>query len=354
MNQSPIRIDYQDLVNIEHSDEVQDLFELGLGLKGFGAIIVTKIPNFEDIRRKVLCNMYKLTHEPQNVLDTLVQPNPSSLYEVGWHVKKMNSAFGKSSNRFVSFFSRYPIETVVFPDSPDFEAENLNIWPTTVPDFKKDLTALNEKLVPPLVGLLKYIDKYLEKNITNYPKNKFVRSFSSNYSNANRLISYLPLEQFSLNKEDAHNWDNWHTDFGLLATATYPLYFDRNGDIYDLAESCFSLRDRLGHEHKMSFYPDEFIITSSDAMFIESAGYLPATPHTVKIKKGMPRDIYRCQSVSFFEPHLNYVMDIPSQESFQQIIDRDPTKYDHRGIDHFTPGCLYKTFIDELLEFLYK
>ena len=96
------------------------------------------------------------------------------------------------------------------------------------------------------------------------------------------------------------------------------------------------------------------MITAGDAMFIESAGYIPATPHTVKISPEIPRNIYRAQSVSFFEPQMNYRMDIPTGESFRQIIERDPSKYDHRGIDEFQDGCYFKEFIDDLLGFLYK
>ena len=47
-------------------------------------------------------------------------------------------------------------------------------------------------------------------------------------------------------------------------------------------------------------------------------------------------------------------MDIPTNESYDKIIERDPTKYNHRAVEQFKNGCLYKEFIDELLEFLYK
>lgn len=353
-NKRPVRVDFQEVASEKYYKHVERLVGDAFGLDGFGAIIITNIPNFKQIRHKVLKNMYTLSQEPQEILNGLRQPNKESLYEVGWHTKKMNSAFGKSSNRFVSFFSRYPKETVQFPLDKKFEEENINIWPDTVKNFKDDLLQLNQNLMPPVLGLLKYIDGYLSKKIINYKKNKLVSSFSKNYSNSNRLIAYTPLEEFTLNEEDKYNWDNWHTDFGLLAAATHPIYLTKNGEIYNLKDSCLALKDRNGNEHELEFSEDEFLVTTSDAMFIESAGYIPATPHTVKIKKCLPKNIYRCQSVSFFEPHLDYIMDIPTNESYDKIIERDPTKYNHRAVEQFKNGCLYKEFIDELLEFLYK
>lgn len=354
MSISPVKVDFSLLASKDYCIELQDSFERAFGLHGFGAMIVTNIPNFKHIQQTVLYSMYKLSKEPQEVLDKLRQPNKDSLYEVGWHTKKMNAAFGKSSNRFVSFFSRYPGDTVVFPQDPEFEKESCNIWPSTIENFQEYILKLNECLVLPILGLLKYLDKYLAGNIKNYQKDKFVKSFSNAYSNANRLITYTPLDEFELQEEDRYNWDNWHTDFGLFATALHPIYLTKEGEIFNLGATCLYIRDRYGNEHELNFAEDEFAITTSDAMFIESAGYIPATPHTVKVKKEMPRNLYRCQAVSFFEPNLDYKMDIPTKESFREIIERDPMKYDHRGVDDFKQGMIYKEFIDELLQFLYK
>ena len=351
---TPVRIDFNDLTCDDYNEDLQETIEQAFSLNGFGAIIITNIPDFKETRKKVLENIYQLSKEPQQVLDALCQSNTDSLYEVGWHIKKMNAAFGKSSNKFVSFFSRYPQESVIFPLDPQFEKENINMWPVTVPQYKQDLSNLNKLLVPPLLGLLKYFDKYLSRNISDYPQNKFVESFTNHYTCHNRVIVYSPLDECGSGEDDKYNWDNWHTDFGLMATATHPMYLTKEGDIYDLDKTAFYLRDRHGREHEAVFSEDEFMITAGDAMFIESAGYIPATPHTVKIVSGMPDNVCRAQSVSFFEPYLNYKMNIPSQESFRQIINRDPCKYDHRGIDSFKDGCYYKAFLDDLLEFLYK
>lgn len=166
------------------------------------------------------------------------------------------------------------------------------------------------------------------------------------------MIVYNPLDQFEF--DDQYNWDNWHTDFGLLATVVHPIYFNKQGKPYSTDCTCFVLRDRLGNEHKGFFHENEFMVTAGDAMVIESSGYIPATPHTVRIEPGMPTSIYRVQSVSFFEPYLNYQMRTPTQENFSTIIERNPFNHDYSALNNFQEGCYYKTFLDDLLEFLYQ
>nr|VFK13996.1 MAG: hypothetical protein BECKLFY1418C_GA0070996_100524 [Candidatus Kentron sp. LFY] len=354
MKPKPVRIDFNTLISTENEVDSSDIIENAFGLDGFGGIIVTNVPNFRKIREKALSNIYNLSQEPKEVLAAITKSDLSTLHEVGWHERKMNSAFGKSSKKFVSFFSRYPVETVIFPQDPCFEKENENIWPMTIPRFKEDLIKLNMLLTPALLGLLRHFDKHLSGKIDNYKQDKFTDSFFDHYGHQNRLIAYSPLDEFESDIEDQYNWDNWHTDFGLMGTVTHPIYFTKQGEIYELDSTAYSLKDRHGQEHEGVFSEDEFMITAGDAMFIESAGYIPATPHTVEISPEIPRNIYRTQSVSFFEPQMNYRMDIPTGESFEEIIERDPSKYDHRGIDEFKDGCYYKEFIDDLLEFLYK
>ena len=179
---APVRINFSKLTDPHFHDEISEQVEQAFGVNGFGAAIITDIPNFQAIRAKVLHNIFKLSKEPQHVLEKLCQPNQQSLYETGWHEKKMNAAFGKSSNKFVSFFSRYPDETVIYPKDPQFQQDTKNIWPTTIPEFKSDLLKLNQLLIPPLQGLLKYFDSYIDKKITtdgliNYDKNKFLKKY---------------------------------------------------------------------------------------------------------------------------------------------------------------------------------
>nr|VFK66351.1 MAG: hypothetical protein BECKUNK1418G_GA0071005_10892 [Candidatus Kentron sp. UNK]VFK71985.1 MAG: hypothetical protein BECKUNK1418H_GA0071006_10902 [Candidatus Kentron sp. UNK] len=130
---APVRIDFNSLISTDIKADVSESIEKAFGLDGFGGAIITNIPDFKETRKKVLKNMYRLSREPKEVLEALSKQGASCSHETGWCEKKMNSPFGKSSNKFVSFYSRYPHETVVFPEDPQFEKDHENIWPDTIP-----------------------------------------------------------------------------------------------------------------------------------------------------------------------------------------------------------------------------
>nr|VFK54517.1 MAG: hypothetical protein BECKTC1821F_GA0114240_100559 [Candidatus Kentron sp. TC] len=118
--------------------------------------------------------------------------------------------------------------------------------------------------------------------------------------------------------------------------------------------TALALKDRHGWEHQAVFSQDEFLIITASAMFIESAGYIPATPHAVKIPDEAPKNLYRVQAVSFFEPDLNHRMIIPTGESFQEIVARDPCGFEYRDTDFYRDGCYFKEFHDEIAKSVYN
>jgi len=197
-------------------------------------------------------------------------------------------------------------------------------------------------------------DRYLSDRIGGYEQRKFVDSFSNHYVNSHRLLAYFPLDEFETDTEDLHVWENWHIDYGLMTTLAHPLYFTREGENYELDNTALALKDRHGQEHRAIFSQDEFIIITASALFIESAGYVPGTPHTVKVSEGMPTDLYRIQTVSFFEPDMNHRMTIPTGESFEEIVERDPRKYEYRDTDFYEEGCYFKEFNDEISKTVYN
>ncbi|MCB9743340.1 MAG: hypothetical protein H6740_12125 [Alphaproteobacteria bacterium] len=230
--------------------------------------------------------MLRLSELPPSALEEICSEDMTGPAGVGWSIEKMNSPFGKSSQKFVSFFSRYPDEQVTFSPDPALERASRNLWPSAVPSLQSDLNALHAQMVPAVLGLLPHLD--------------------------------------------------------------------RAGRVRELDCTAYALRDRRGQEHQVVFSEDEFIITSGDALVIESAGYVPATPHTVRIPSELPKDVRRLQSVSFIDPLFEHRMHIPTGESFAEIIARDPGRYAHRAVDTFEDGCYFRDFYEELLRFLYK
>nr|VFK66355.1 MAG: Isopenicillin N synthase [Candidatus Kentron sp. UNK]VFK71990.1 MAG: Isopenicillin N synthase [Candidatus Kentron sp. UNK] len=334
----PVRIDFNRLISTDVEADISESVEKAFGLDGFGGAIITNIPNFKETREKVLRNMYRLSKEPKEFLASISKKTESGLREFGWCEDSDPNPFGKISDKHVSFFSRYPDRIE-------------NIWPNTIPRFREDLIELNRLLTPPLLGLLKYFDQYLSRKIEKYKQGKFVDFVFNHYLCDNRLMVYTPLERFDSNEQGEYDWENWHIDLGLMTIVAHPIYLTEKGEKYDLDSTAFLLKDRHGKEHRGIFSEDEFMITAGEAMLIESAGYIPATPHTVKPLPETPKDVYRVQAINFFHPEMNYRMNIPTRESLEEIIERDPCKHGHGQIDSFKEGCYYTEFIDSQIEY---
>lgn len=297
---TPIKVDFGQLVSGTLHPEIVDAVERTFGLDGLGVIVVTNIPDFKKVKERVLTNNYLLSSEPPAVLDSLRPSDPALDGEIGFSAKPFFNPFGVWSNRFISFYSGYPEEAPVYSEDPKFSEDRRNIWPTTVPNFERDLRELNDLMHPCFTGLLKYFDFYLRDKIPESKHGKFHDSFYSRNRIESREIVYTPLEDCASTESDQHEWDNWHTDFGLMASVLHPMYFTKTGDVFKLADSCFAIKDRRGIEYEVNLADDEFMITTGESMFIESAGYVSSVPHTVKVRKDVPRNIFRSQSVAFF------------------------------------------------------
>nr|VFK25455.1 MAG: hypothetical protein BECKMB1821G_GA0114241_101357 [Candidatus Kentron sp. MB]VFK29067.1 MAG: hypothetical protein BECKMB1821I_GA0114274_100818 [Candidatus Kentron sp. MB]VFK74659.1 MAG: hypothetical protein BECKMB1821H_GA0114242_100818 [Candidatus Kentron sp. MB] len=357
MAPATIRIDFNDLISGEIKEDVYEGVEKAFGFDGLGAIIVTNAPDFRETKEKVQRNMYRLSQEPKELLQAITKTDASGAHEIGWSERKAHSPFGKSTNKLVTFNRAFrsgnPHKTAIFQD-PRFGKEGESVWPATIPRFKQDLSELHSLFISPVLGLLKYFDKYLSHKIRDDKQRKFVDSFLNHYACDHRLLMYFPLDGFETGAEDRYIWENWHIDHGLMTTLSHPIYFTRQGEMCDLDNTALALKDRYGREHQAVFSQDEFMIITASAMFIESAGYIPGTPHTVKISEGMPMDLYRIQAVSFFEPDWNHRMTIPTGESFQEIVERDPCKYEYRDTEFYRDGCYFKEFHEEIAKSVYN
>jgi len=289
--------------------------------------------------------MLKLAQEPQEVIEKLRKPHV--LDPIGWFDTPFYSTGNKGSSAYHSFFARYPRETIIFPEDPKLEEESKNVWPDTIPNFKSDFVTLNKSICETLVNLLYHFDKYLNKNIKGYDFNMTKEIGNNNYVNTSRTIVYKPLPKQDMEQD----WDHWHTDYGMFSTVAKPVYFSKDLKRLEFNNTSFNFKDRQGNIHEASFKNDEMLVTISDTMFILSAGLFPTTPHCVKAV-GVPRDIYRLNHVSFFEPQYNHRMRIPTGESFPEIIEKDPLKFYYRSTNNYKDGLNYKEFNELVLSLL--
>lgn len=340
---TPLKFDYKDL--IDDKKNLKDMINEAYGLNGYGAAVIKNIPNFKEMRTRVLNNMFRLYKEPDYVKEKLSKKDVND--PIGWNEDEFYSPDGKKSKKFSSFFARYPNETIIYPKNPKLVEDSTNIWPTTINNFNEDFLSINKYISNALLGLLKQFDNYLVDKIgSNY---SLYKDLNNNYVNTNRMIVYEPLEKFNI---DVQNWDHWHTDFGILTSVTHPLYFDKNNNPVELPYSSFWVKNRYGKEFECKYDSDELLVQIADSAFVLTAGFIPTTPHSVKANNNCPKDLYRVNLVTFFETNYNYEMKIPTNETFKEIIEKDPLKYYYRHIDSFKNGIDYKEFTDLSLKYL--
>lgn len=342
---TPVQFDYNDLMdkNINLKKKVEEAY----GLNGYGAAVIKNIPNFKEMRTRVLENMFKLSKEPDSVLEKIRKRDVVD--PIGWNEDEFSSPDGKASKKFKSFLARYPNETIIYPKDPKLVQDSTNVWPSTIKNFREDFVNINNFISSALFGLIRQFDNYLVDKIG--PKFSLEKDLTNNYVNANRMIVYEPLDNFNI---DVANWDHWHTDFGILTSVTHPLYFDKLGKPVELPYSSFWIKNRYGEEFECKYDKNDLLVQIADSAFILTGGFVPTTPHSVKANINCPRDLYRVNLVTFFENNYNYKMKIPTNETFKEIIEKDPLKYYYRHVDSFKNGIDYKEFTDLSLKYLLK
>ena len=165
-------------------------------------------------------------------------------------------------------------------------------------------------------GLLIQMDNYLQEKLPNYQK-FFYTNFKENYVNSNRLIIYEPLENFHHENKEEDFWDTWHTDNAIFTCLTHPLYFNKFKEEFKLPYSSYLFKDRSGKIKEAQFNNDESLLQAGDSVFIISGGNVPTTPHCVLSNEKIPRDLFRLNVATFFEPPYNYVMKIPNDMTYK-------------------------------------
>lgn len=214
---------------------------------------------------------------------------------------------------FCSFTARNLRNTVQYPRCPDMERDYENVWPTTLPNFKENFLSLGQMINSCQLNVLRHMSLYLTKIDSSF-NNRFHKDFGEviNHDSYGRLITYFPPENYIHEKEgDQYIWDDWHTDYSMLTALTFPLYFNKSGEIYPNKFSSLCLKNRQGKEVETYYEENELAIICSNALSILSGGNILVTPHSVRINKKIPLNLFRINLATFFQPNYDYVMNIP-------------------------------------------
>jgi len=343
-----IKIDYSDLISNECnlSKSIQDAFgEDGLGL------IVIKNTAISELRNKILTQGYNLGHLDEDSLKKLEKPELN--FNLGWGRGK---SYVENQWEYLtgSFYARTLSENLQYPSDPEMEKKYTNIWPDEdkLPNFKQDFLAIGRLMYEVQINLLRHIDKYLESIMPHFEEYMLSKTFTENTDCLGRLIVYYPPSSMdeSIKKDvSKDNWCGWHRDFGLVTALTHALYFDEKGTITKGVKSGLLVKDRKGNINDIQFEEDEIAIQAGDVLYILTGGRIISTPHAVKIKEGIPQDVYRVTYVNFFEPAYEYKIYTPEGISESDLFKNDPFNMQDT-YTKYKQGCTYKELIFSALE----
>ncbi len=289
---SLVSIDYKDLVsNTNQTMKIMRAF----GDDGLGAILITNIPEFKQMKMKLL----KLSKDFGQLPEAQQKPyeSPETLYAFGWSRGKEKMRNGKPDFAKGSFYNN-PIY-----DEPTTDKELIkkypsnyskNIWPTEViPTMESHFKFVGHFMYHVGLKVLSSCDKYLQTLIEDYPENHLHDIIENCKTYKARLLHYYEQPESKNKEQDAAC--GWHLDHGGLTLLTRAVYLDKDYNEVEEDETAgLYIKDRQGNTHHGVIPENALLCQVGEILQILSGGYLQATPHCVKSSKikGVTRETF--------------------------------------------------------------
>ena len=345
-------IEYSDLISDAKLDTDTLLQKIGQGFgnsnDALGIIIVTNIPDYKDLRTKLLQLSHKLaTCTPQHVLDELTIE--SACYSVGWsHGKERVEGDNKFDTAKGSFYANpltddllefvlerdfssstsgsYEEETDlknhnrkreelvrIAKENPAFFAKN--VWPKSQPDLESAFKEMGQLIHHVGESVARLCDLYVLANYPQYTPGKIEEIVTKSMCCKGRLLHYFPMDNDeslndkNLNNENTSfsNWCGWHNDHGSLTGLVPAMYLDSSGNEIACPDSSAGLyiKSRRGDVVHVKIPSNCLAFQIGETAQIHTGGLLQATPHAVR---GCKQGDIKCKGVSreafavFMEP----------------------------------------------------
>ncbi len=288
---SLIKVSYSDLLNEDITLKIMQAF----GDDGLGAILITDIPEFKQMKMKLLRLSKTFGELPSSVQEQY--ESPDTFYAFGWSRGKEKMRNGKPDFAKGSFYNN-PIY-----DEPTKDKEIIkkypsnyskNIWPSKdVPTMESHFKFVGGFMHKVGLKVLKSCDKYLSTLIKDYPEDNLHNIIKASKTYKARLLHYYELPEKESKKEDASC--GWHLDHGGLTILTRAVYLDKDyNEVKEDKSSGLYIKDREGNTHHGVIPENALLCQVGELLQILSGGYLQATPHCVKSSKikGVTRETF--------------------------------------------------------------
>jgi len=312
-----VTISYSDLK--EGKDLTDKIYE-AFGPKGLGALTISGVPDFAELRSKLLPLSYKIAHLPDEAKKTL--EHEESMFNVGWsHGKE------KLGDKPDLAKGSYYCNPLVDETGTEEERKKYpyfypkNIWPTKfVPDLEQHFKDLGKVMFDVIVLLCKQIDNLVSKHVPTYPKDFLFSNISVSKKVKGRLLYYYPSDAI---EEDS--WIGWHNDSGFLTGLTSALYLnDETGEKIKNPDSNGGLWvvDRGSSPVKVEIPADHMGVQCGECLQIITGGLLVATPHSVNASHAENLKIGRATFPVFVDTPVSFPLNPPKGVSRDQVFDK--------------------------------
>ncbi|KAG2486583.1 hypothetical protein HYH03_014753 [Edaphochlamys debaryana] len=373
-----VTFDYADLVA---GKDLSAAIEEAYGPNGLGALVVANIPQYPELRRRLLPLAAKLANLDPKVLASL--EDPESHYSFGWSLGREALSDGRPDSFKGSFYANPLADDQLVSSADDFRPRpqsrpangngvsssgrltrsmvkvaalraahpgyyRRNLWPSS-PDGLSELEpafkALGRLVCSVGYELMEGCDRYVASRLGAQP-GKLSGVFQRSMNPKARLLHYFPTPQLEGPAQTApQDWCGWHYDHGSLTGLTSALYLDARGQEVPCPDPAAGLyiQDRAGSVVRAAIPADCLAFQVGEALQVHSGGLLRATPHAVRAAAGpAAAGVSRNTFAVFMQPDVDEPMQPPPGVSPQQV-----------AIGQWQPGTTFGQFAEATFEKYY-
>lgn len=316
----PEIVDYARLQDLNY--DLSSSLEQAFGEHGLGIIAISDVPEYVDLRRKLLPLASKLAALAEGNADFKRKyEDPESSYSFGWSCGQEILQDGMADKSKGSFYANPLI------DEPTVDEDLLhkypqytrpNIWPRDeLPDLEVAFKRLGKLIFDVGRMLLGHCEKFL--SLHDVPAGQLEQCLLNSFATKGRLLCYLPHSTDSGKSRDDNkrckmemqrNWCGWHKDHSALTGLTAAMY-TVSPDVGQ-EESCLDpmvglrIMDRCGNIKPVHIPTDCIAFQVGEVLEIVSGGVFQATPHCVT----QPEEtaLYRNTFAVFMQPHWDHIL----------------------------------------------
>lgn len=322
-------IDYTDVIDMTR--DLSEHIETAYGESGLGLLAIRGIPEYEEVRGRLLPLAREFAMLPEAVQARYT--SPESFYQFGWS-RGVEKVEGRPDFSKGSYYNNPQYDDPA-PSSSDLTDKYntfllRNIWPTeAMPALEHPFKQLGRLTVDVGTRLAMHCDAYVHRRNPEYARDTLTRVVLGSRTAKSRLLYYYPTADDEgavgtsgeVTEADFSNWCGWHNDHGALTGLAQGMFFDDSGSVLsNVPDETAGLyvRTRQGQIVKPSPPPNCMLFQIGEASQVLSGGWLQATPHAVKAASvpGVGRATYAV----FMQPEWWQELAVPPAADMKQLV----------------------------------